>query len=160
MSMVKLAKYEHRFFEALNAYRLNEEQLQYTLTVDHSINIRKDLEDKHKTPVTILFEEVPVGFFVLDVGSDKYRLTENPNSILIRSLSINPLYQGRGIGKEAMRLVSEFVENHFEGVDEMVLAVNFKNEGAYNVYLKSGFIDDGRIADGRSGPQHVLTKRL
>ncbi len=157
--MVRLEKYDPRFLEALS-YELNEEQANFTVTVDYSLNTRKDLEDPKKTLIAIFFGDQPVGFFILDIGSDKFRLTENPNSVLIRSLSINPVFQGRGIGKEAMRLASEYVKVHFQGFDEMVLAVNFQNEGAYRVYQKSGFIDDGKIADGRKGPQHVLSKRI
>ena len=157
--MVRLERYEHRYFEALS-YQLDEKQSDYTVSVDYCLNTRRDLEDSKKTLITILYQDHPVGFFILDIGDDKYRLTENPNSVLIRSLSINPEYQGKGVGKEAMKLVAKYVEHSFEGIDELVLAVNFKNDSAYHVYIKSGFIDDGRIADGRKGPQHVLTKRI
>jgi RimJ/RimL family protein N-acetyltransferase len=157
--MVRLEKYEHRFFEALS-YQLDEKQSNYTASVDYCLNTRRDLEDPQKTLITILYHDQPVGFFILDTGDDKYRLTENPNSVLVRSLSINPEYQGRGIGKEAMNLASQYVKDHFDGIHELVLAVNFRNEGAYTVYMKSGFIDDGMIVDGRKGPQHVLAKRL
>ncbi len=58
-----------------------------------------------------------------------------------------------------MNLVSKFVEDNLKGFEEMVLAVNFKNEGAYRVYLKSGFIGC-KIVDGRKGPQHVLAKKI
>lgn len=158
--MVELKKYQDRFFNALISYHLDETQAAFTRDVNYCINERKDLEDPQKTVVTILFAKYPVGFFVLDTGEDKYRYTDNPESILIRSLSLNPEYQGRGIGKEAMKLVSEFVTDRFHEIDEIVLAVNFKNEAAYHVYLKAGFEDDGKIFDGRKGPQHVLTKRL
>lgn len=157
--MVKLEKYEPRFFEALS-YQLDEKQSDFTASVDYCLNTRKDLEDPEKTLITIMYMDNPVGFFILDIGDDKYRLTKNPTSVLIRSFSINPEYQGKGIGKETMRLVSEFVARYFEGVEEMVLAVNFKNDSAYHVYLKSDFIDDGKVADGRKGSQHVLTKRI
>ncbi|MBE0651661.1 MAG: GNAT family N-acetyltransferase [Bacteroidales bacterium] len=144
--MVKLEKYESRFFDALS-YQLDEEQSNFTASVDYCLNTRKDLEDHQKTLITITYNDNPVGFFILDVGNDRYRITENTNSVLIRSLSINPEYQGKGIGKDAMNLVSEYVTNHFYGVDELVLAVNFKNENAYHVYVKCGFIDDGKIVD-------------
>jgi N-acetylglutamate synthase-like GNAT family acetyltransferase len=37
---------------------------------------------------------------VLDFGKDKFELTDNESSVLVRSLSVNPQMQGRGIGKQ------------------------------------------------------------
>jgi GNAT superfamily N-acetyltransferase len=158
--MVTLRRFKQSYYEALNSYHLNDIQSEFTRDVNFCLNERKDLEDPNKTVVAILSDEVPVGFFVLDTGNDKYRYTNNPASILIRSLSMNPEQQGKGIGKEAMRLVSKFVSENLQGVEEMVLAVNFKNENAYWVYRKADFRDDGKVVEGRKGPQHVLTKRL
>jgi len=158
--MVALKRYNESYFEALNSYHLDDIQSEFTRDVSYCLNERKDLEDPKKTVVAILLDEFPVGFFVLDTGDDKFRYTNNRASILIRSLSLNPEYQGKGIGKEAMNIVSEFVRTNIEGVNEMVLAVNFKNENAYWVYRKADFKDDGIIVEGRKGPQHVLTKEL
>lgn len=158
--MIELKKYQERFFDALISYQLDEIQSNFTRDFNYCINERQDLKDPQKTVVTILFDKYPVGFFVLDVGKDKYRYTDNPASVLIRSLSVNPEYQGRGIGKEAMKLVTKFVADNFKGIEEIVLAVNLKNENAYWVYRKADFKDDGKVVEGRFGPQHVLTKKL
>lgn len=158
--MVELKRYNESYFEALNSYHLDEIQSEFTRNVNYCLNERKDLEDPKKTVIAILSDDAPVGFFVIDTGEDKYRYTNNQASILIRSLSLNPEYQGQGIGKEAMKLVSKFVKTNIRGINEMVLAVNFKNENAYWVYRKADFIDEGNVFDGRKGPQHILTKRI
>ena len=87
-------------------------------------------------------------------------MTDNENSLLVRSLSINPKHQGKGYGKIAMLLVDSFVKENFPTIDELVLAVNFKNKSAYNLYLKVGYTDDGSQREWLSGPQHLLKKQL
>jgi hypothetical protein len=45
-------------------------------------------------------------------------------------------------------------------VMKLVLAVNQKNESAYHIYLKAGYIYDGKTRIGRSGPQYLMYKKL
>ena len=96
----------------------------------------------------------------MDFGIDKLDLTENENSTLLRSLSINPEYQGKGIGKTAMIVLSDFVKENFPECDEVVLAVNFNNKSAYDLYLKCGFKDEGKTREFKNGYQHLLSKRI
>jgi len=110
--------------------------------------------------VTILQDEKPAGFFVLDFGEDKLDLTDNEKSVLLRSLSVNPDLQGKGIGKAAMQLVDRFVRENFPDCDEIVLAVNQKNISAYQIYLKTGYLHEGKSRMGRSGPQYLMHKKL
>jgi hypothetical protein len=59
-----------------------------------------------------------------------------------------------------MLILDEFVKNHFDGCDEIVLAVNHNNTIAYEIYLKTGYFYDGKSRKGRSGPQFLLSKKL
>jgi len=154
--MVELKKYKEEFFNALNSYNLDKNQWNFTASLDFCLNERKDLEDLHKTLVTILFNDYPVGFFVLDKGEDKYKLTENSEAILLRSLSINPEYQGKGIGKQSMRLVKEFIKENIPQINEIFLSVNLKNKNAYYTYIKAGYVDENKIVFGLKGPLNVL----
>jgi predicted N-acetyltransferase YhbS len=52
----------------------------------------------------------------LDFGNDKFELTDNENSVLVSSLSVNPQMQGRGIGKIAMMLIDDFVRKNLNNV--------------------------------------------
>lgn len=154
-----IRKYKPEDFPFLN-YELDEEQLQFTRLPKYSIAERNDWMDSSKIPVTILFEEQPVGYFVLDEGKDIFTYTQNKNSVLIRSLSLNPDFQGKGIAKQAMLDITGFVKKHFNDKDELVLAVNFRNKNAYNIYRKCNFEDYGDVVEGRIGPQHILFKEI
>lgn len=142
------------------SYALDENQMRFTATAQQALQSISERDDEDAFPVTIFENDVPVGFFVLDFGKDKLDLTDNENSVLLRSLSVNPQLQGKGIGKAAMFEVGNFVRNRFHNCDEIVLAVNQKNESAYHIYLKAGYIYDGKTRIGRSGPQYLMYKKL
>ncbi len=158
--MIRLNKYNPTDFDVLNGYLLDNIQAQFTADIDYCINERKDLNDSDKIIVVITFEGMPVGFFVLDSGADKFTLTDNPNAVVIRSLSVNPKYQGKGIGKQAMTLVPDFLREYLPNINEIVLSVNCKNQTAYQVYKKAGYTDTGRKIDGPIGQQYVLNQKL
>ena len=157
--MVRLELFRQEDFSALN-YALDENQQQYTSTVEQALNRISERNDSKAFSVTVFEDDEPAGFFVLDFGEDKFELTDNTQSALLRSLSINPALQGRGIGKEAMQIVDEFVKKTFPDCDEIVLAVNQKNLSAYHLYLKTGYAYDGKSRMGRSGPQYLMYKKL
>ncbi len=142
------------------SYTLDENQLRFTASAEQALQSIEAREDDDAFPVTIFDEGKPVGFFVLDFGKDKLELTDNARSALIRSLSVNPQMQGRGIGKTAMLKLDGFVRENFKDCDELVLAVNQQNESAYHIYLKAGYIYDGKTRIGRSGPQYLMYKKL
>ncbi|OCA78238.1 GNAT family acetyltransferase [Chryseobacterium contaminans] len=158
--MVKLEFFKPEEHLAGVRYRLDEDQLRFTASANQVLQSIEARDDHDAYPITILENHIPVGFFVLDFGKDKFELTDNKNAVLVRSLSVNPEMQGRGIGKIAMTLVDDFVRENFKHCDEIVLAVNQKNESAYHIYLKAGYIYDGKTRIGRSGPQYLMYKKL
>lgn len=141
-------------------YVLDEVQSLYTSTAEQALERIKERNDGLAFPVSIFNDEILVGFLVLDFGADKFDITDNPNSVLLRSLSINPDFQGKGIGKSMMFVIDEFVKKHFDTCDEIVLAVNQNNTLAYEIYLKTGYLYDGKIREGRTGPQYLMSKKL
>lgn len=100
------------------------------------------------------------GFFVLDTGEDKFHYTDIAESILLRGYSIHPDYQGRGIAKTSMILLHSFITKYFPDIKRVVLGVNEANKAAQAVYAKSGFIDEGRRFNGRSGIQIAMSLPL
>ncbi|NIF07182.1 GNAT family N-acetyltransferase [Chryseobacterium sp. Tr-659] len=142
------------------SYTLDEDQMRFTATVQHALMNISKRDDSDAFPVTIFEEGSPAGFFVLDFGNDKFELTDNKDSVLVRSLSVNPQLQGKGIGKTAMLKLDDFIRNHFKSCDEIVLAVNQKNDSAYHIYLKAGYLYEGKTRIGRSGPQYLMYKKL
>lgn len=157
--MLALIAYQPTHFLSLS-YQLNDEQSQFTTSIDYCIHERKDLEDPDKSIIVIQLDEKPIGFFILDKGTDRLQLTTNSNSLLMRSYSINPEYQGKGYGKKVMELLEIYINQQEDPIDELVLSVNFQNKHAYQVYLKSGFEDTGSEIIGIRGPQHVLRKKI
>jgi len=158
--MISLAFYKSEDFEDLTSYALDALQSQFTALPKATLEMIKQKNSGDKFPVTIFLDGKAVGFFVLDFGADKLDLTENSNAVLLRSLSVNPQYQGRGIGKNAMLLVSDFVKAHFPDCNEVVLAVNFDNKNAYKLYLQCGFRDNGKSREVSRGFQHLLSKSI
>lgn len=141
-------------------YTLDENQSLFTATVKQALEHIEERNDGLSYPTTILYEGKPAGFFVLDFGEDKFDLPQNKSAVLLRSFSINPLLQGKGIGKSAMMNLDDFVKENFRECAEIVLAVNEKNSSAYQLYIKTGYVFDGKTRMGRSGPQYLMHKTL
>lgn len=157
--MVSLQFFQPEDFPGIS-YSLDKDQSQFTATADEALKRINERNDNLAHPITIFDDGKVSGFFVLDFGNDKFDLTDNPNSVLVRSLSINPDMQGKGIGKSAMQSMDDFIRQHFKNCDEIVLAVNQKNTSAYELYLKAGYLYEGKTRIGRSGPQYLMYKKL
>lgn len=158
---------ELKFFEPENLpeldYGLDEIQAQFSSTPKQAlerIEERNLAEDFFAYPVVIFYKEAIAGFFVLDFGDDKLEITRNPNAVLLRSFSVNPEFQGNGIGKSAMTETDGFIKEHFKDCNEIVLAVNEKNSSAFKIYQEAGYIFEGKMREGRSGPQFLMVKKL
>jgi hypothetical protein len=76
-------------------YVLDEEQSLYTSTAEQALERIKERGDNLAFPVSIFEDGNQQAFLVLDFGADKFDITDNPNSVLLRSLSINPDFQGK-----------------------------------------------------------------
>lgn len=157
--MIKLNFFKREDLSEVS-YTLDEVQLKYTSTAEFALNRIKERNTNLEFPITIFEDEKAVGFFTLDFGEDKLDLTDNPNSTLLRSLSINPKCQGKGIGKASMIQIDDFVRENFKNCDEIVLAVNQNNLAAYELYIKVGYLYNGKSRMGRSGPQYLMYKKL
>ena len=157
--MVLLQFYHSEDFAEL-AYDLDENQSMFTSSVENALHRIKERNDGKAFPITIFLDDKKVGFFVLDFGNDKLPLSENQKCVLLRSLSINPDFQGKGIGKASMLKIEAFVRENFPDCNEVVLAVNEKNTLAFELYLKTGYLYEGKIIEGRVGPQFVMFKKL
>lgn len=157
--MISLTFFKQEDFSEVN-YTLDEVQQRFTATPEMALQRIRERDDAQAFAITITENAKPAGLFVLDFGEDKLDLTENKKAVLVRSLSVNPRFQGKGIGKAAMQIVDNFVRENFPDCDEIVLAVNQKNIPAYQIYLKTGYIYDGKTRIGRSGPQYLMHKKL
>lgn len=160
--MVELQFYKPKDLSELN-YELDEIQAQFSALPKQAlerIEARNQNDDFFAYPITIFYDGKIVGFCVLDFGDDKFELSNNSASVLLRSLSVNPEFQGKGIGKSTMFEIYDFVKEHFKDCNEIVLSVNEKNDLAFQIYLKEGYFYEGKKIDGRNGLQLVMFKIL
>lgn len=142
MLTLSVLQEDHRI--DLLSYGLPDEQLQFTALprqVFERIAFRNAQNDFAARPVSILYAGKAIGMFVLDRGGDLRLWTENKNAVFLRSLSLNPSYQGKGFGKKAMSLIPEFAQAIFAPIviNEIVLGVNRGNEIANSLYTKLGY---------------------
>ncbi|MFD1205605.1 GNAT family N-acetyltransferase [Sporosarcina contaminans] len=151
---VVLVEYNDTYDEHLVNYHLPEEQLQFTSAP--LVKINNPIVSNTAKHILILENDVPVGYFALEDGEKLLKYSNNPNARLLTSFSIDFRNQGKGLAKIALQLLREFVRKHLPNTDEIVLGVNKKNTPAYNLYLKTGFVDRNEYYEGPKGPQHIL----
>lgn len=156
--MIELVVYEEKYKIALESYPLSEVHLTFTA---HPLELlERSVNNPTYTPIVILEDGRVAGFFVLDTGDDKFHYTDQRESILLRGYSIHPAYQGRGIAKSSMTLIPPYIQKYFPQVSQVVLGVNEANKRAQSLYIKAGFLDEGKRFTGRSGAQIAMCLKL
>lgn len=158
--MISIEPYHIKHFEALSSYELNEQQAVFALVPKYILDNPTIMENTLRTQFTTLYNEEPVGLFSLDLSEDRLIYTDNLASILLRAFSIMPEHQGKGIAKSTMLALPDLIHKYYPEVDEVVFGVNYENELAYNLYLKTGYDDSGKTYQGVKGPQHCMIKKL
>ncbi len=143
--------------QQVSGYQLSD----LTFTGSPASVIEKAQHDVDRFPIMIRQAEQLVGFFCLHVHEWPVQFGGNAaTDVLLRALSIDERYRGRGISLAAMREVSTFVVRHLPGIDRIILAVNYRNLAAQKLYQKAGFRDTGMHRVGKIGPQHILYKMV
>ncbi|TQR18868.1 GNAT family N-acetyltransferase [Psychrobacillus soli] len=156
--MIELVAYEENYRTILEEYPLSEVHLMFTA---HPLELlERSANTSTYTPIVILEDGKVAGFFVLDTGDDKFQYTDQQESILLRGYSIHPAYQGRGIAKSSLALIPSYIKEHFPQVNQVVLGVNEANKPAQSLYIKAGFLDEGKRFTGRSGVQIAMCLKL
>ncbi|AXI30845.1 GNAT family N-acetyltransferase [Priestia megaterium] len=150
---VALTFYSEAYESSIHSYTLPEEQLIYTALPAEAI--AKCKQERDRTPVLIFVENKLAGFFVLDAGKAVKEYTKSSGALLIRSYSIHPDYQGKGVGKKSLKLLLSFINQHFPTKNKVVLGVNHKNTAAQHLYKRSGFVDTNQHIFGSQGKQFV-----
>ncbi len=158
--MITLVPYQASYFDALVSYDLDAQQANFALTPKQILSNPTILANPLRKQYCILYHENPIGFFSLDLSDDRLIYTSNKPSILLRALSINPQFQGKGIAKAALLILPDFVQQHYPDINELVFGVNYENTVAYHLYLKTGYRDSGRTYQGVKGPQHCMVMDL
>ena len=151
---VQLVFYEGKYEADICGYDLDDRQREFTFMPKAALE--RFNGNRHCSPIAILEGDAPAGFFILHAGADALGDPGLEGYMLIRSLSVNPAFQGKGIGQQAMKLLPSFVKEHFPHVVELFLLVNDGNDRAAYIYKAAGYEDRGMRREGPKGPQAVL----
>lgn len=138
--------YEDKAHSLVEQYTITEEQLRYTKSPKASIELAKEDDSRHA--VLALDGDKLVTFFVLHEKEGVKPYSSNEQALLIRSFSTDYHEQGKGYAKAALQLLPDFVRQHFPLINELVLGVNIPNISAQALYIKCGFVDEGKQAIG------------
>ena len=155
---MELQFYTHEFAKHIENYTLTDEQLRFTGNPKDAVELSN--VDQHRYSILAMENEQLVTFFSLHKGAGVKPFSPNDNAILIRSFSTDFHHQGKGYAKNALILAREFVTSYFVGINEIVLAVNVKNEIAQAVYKKCGYIDEGLRVLGLRGELIVMSYHI
>ncbi|WP_010096883.1 GNAT family N-acetyltransferase [Ornithinibacillus scapharcae] len=153
--VVELKHFTEEHTQQLCTFELPMEQGQFTSLPKNYLEIT---EGQHR--IVIVHHLVPVGFFLLHATERVKEYTDNPNAMLLTSLSINHKEQGKGYARHAMNILRRFVLEEFPNCNEIILAVNHKNIAAQRLYAKVGFQDTGKRKMGPIGEQFILNFML
>lgn len=92
-------------------------------------------------PRAVYANETPVGFVM-------YGFDGEENAFCIDRLMIDRAFQGKGYGREALRLTVEEIRNVQPKRGVIYLSFVPGNEAAQTLYASFGFVPDGRVSDG------------
>jgi len=155
---MQLYIFEDSFMQLIEQYQLTEEQLEFTGTPQECLELSKADTNRHS--ILAIDEGKLVVFFVLHRNEGVKPYSNNKNAILIRAFSTDYRHQGKGYAKKALMLLPEFVKKQYSGINEIVLAVNVKNEAAQGLYKKCGYTDKGERVMGIKGELIVMSYDL
>ena len=156
INMVKILEYQTEHFADLTSYTLPEEQAMFSRIPAEVLNNPRIDDETDRFYYTIMYNDKAVGFFLLEFAHDRWYKPQDETAALLRSLTLNPEFQGRGIARN----IQIAKRKRKPDVKEIAFGVNFKNTSAYQMYLKAGYQDSGESFDGPKGPQHIMVKEL
>jgi len=156
--VLELYIYNDSFKDLIEQYQLTDEQLEFTGTPKECLELSRKDHDRHS--ILAIDEGKLVVFFVLHQHEGIKPYSDNEHAILIRAFSTDYRYQGKGYAKKALMLLPDFIKSNYSGVNEIVLAVNVKNQAAQGLYKKCGYCDNGRRVMGIKGELIVMSYDL
>ncbi|MEH7389207.1 GNAT family N-acetyltransferase [Bacillus sp. JJ1474] len=155
---MELHFYNDRFKDSIEQYTLSEEQLSFTGT-PKECNELSNIDPERYSILGIEGEQL-VTFFVLHKNEGVKPYSNNKNALLLRAFSTDFHHQGKGYARQSIKLLPEFVRSYFPEINEIILAVNLKNEVAQGLYKKNGFVDEGVRKMGRKGELIIMSYHL
>ena len=98
-----------------------------------------------------------VGFFRLDAQFSASHPFAPEGALGLRSFFVGSNYQGQGLARQALQAMPAYIHHLGLPASQLYLTVNCKNDAAYQLYQRSGFVATGELYLGGSyGPQHIM----
>nr|WP_274615288.1 GNAT family N-acetyltransferase [Vibrio fluvialis] len=130
-----------------------DEQVKFVGTIDE---ILVNIDDKIH-PHLMLADGQVVGFFLIDTLYSQQYDFAGSHHLGLRAFFVSQQAQGNGYGKQAARLLKEYLQRLYPQFHRIYLTVNCKNPCARYCYLGGGFEDTGEMyLGGAAGPQHIM----
>ncbi|MBQ9828170.1 MAG: GNAT family N-acetyltransferase [Lachnospiraceae bacterium] len=150
--MIHLEKTDHRNVWDIIELRVFESQEEFVAPNDESLMeayIAVTSEDAYAYPFGIYNDDTPVGFLM--IGYNEAGIEENApealkNNYSLWRLMIDRNHQGKGYGREAVRLALEFIRTWPGGKAEYcALSYEPENTVAAKLYHSFGFEENGEM---------------
>lgn len=147
--MIRIEKVNGKNVWDLLKLKVSDEQRSFVASNDTSIMeaYTAITGNGYAFPFGIYEEDTPVGFLMIGFDVDDY--WEDAPAIAkgnynLWRLMIDKTYQGRGYGKEAVKLALDFIKTFPCGAAEYCwLSYEPENESAQNLYSSFGFVETG-----------------
>lgn len=149
---MEFIKYSQEYDVAIQQYILTDDQLMYTASPKYAI----DHLDEERHAILVFQDDLFISFFVLQEGKGAIEFKGEEDSILLRSFSTDNRYVGRGFGNKVMSILPSYIKENFPSIQSIVLAVNEQNDLAKRLYIKNGFLDNGKRKQGEKGLLIIL----
>jgi len=138
--MVRLVTIDRHNYLSILDLTVNEDQRRFVASNMYSL--AQAYAQPECEPLALYAENKPVGFAM-------YCLDRDDHEYWIYRLMIDKKFQGRGYGREAMRLLIERIRAEADE-DHRVIFISFEpdNAAAKSLYESLGFVADGRVEYG------------
>lgn len=155
---VTLKFYDDSYYGELKRYVLTKEDEHFSSL---PLDALKSCENNDVRNMVLMIQRRQVaGIFILQSGEVVQKYTDNPNALVMFSYSVDSNKQGRGVATGSFMKLDAFVNENYEGINEMALGVNVRNTAAQHVYKKGGFKNTGSSFVGPAGRQKIMVKKI
>ncbi len=140
--MLHLAEIDRYNFRSVLELSVAPEQKSFVASNQYSL--AQAYAQPECVPLALYIENTPVGFAM-------YCLDPDDRQYWIYRLMIDMRYQGKGYGRDAMRLIIERIRA-LAGDHHKYIYISFEpeNAAARSLYESLGFLPDGRMVDGET----------
>lgn len=137
--MLRFEQIDRRNFRAIVNLRVYDEQSDFVAS--NLFSLAEAYVKPENVPLALYAGNEPVGFCMYGFDNDDH-------AYWICRLMIDKRFQGRGYGREAMRMLIDRIRAEDETQRDIYISFEPENKAAKALYASLGFRPDGRVLDG------------